>query len=106
MRLEPFVAEHGAFLAAILMAAVTYLWRGGGFFLMGFIKPHRRISAALAALPGSVIVATVLPIALRNGPAAWLALAAVIAVMAWRRYDLLAVAAGMATIVGLRAAGF
>jgi hypothetical protein len=35
-----------------------------------------------------------------------LALAAVIAVMAWRRYDLLAVAAGMATIVGLRAAGF
>jgi uncharacterized membrane protein len=102
---DPFLSTWGSLVAICGMALVTYLWRGGGYFLMGFIRPHPRLTRALVALPGAVIVATVLPIILRTGPLAAVALAVGLGVMAWRRNDLVAVAAGLATAILLRVAG-
>lgn len=99
------ISSWGSVVAIVGMALVTYLWRGGGYFLMGFIRPHPRLTRALVALPGAVIVATVLPIILRTGPLAAVSLAVALGVMAWRRNDLAAATAGLATAILLRAIG-
>jgi uncharacterized membrane protein len=87
------------------MAIPTYLMRIGGFWLMGRLPPSARLRRILEALPGTVMVATVVPILAREGVVAMLALAAAGAVMLVRRNDLLAVLAGMAAAAAARAAG-
>jgi hypothetical protein len=59
----------------------------------------------LAALPGSIVAATVLPIVFRNGPPAALAMAAVAAVMIFARNQFLAIAIGVAVAALARGAG-
>jgi uncharacterized membrane protein len=86
-----------ATLAAILaMAAVTYAMRAGGFWLMAHVPLTPRVRRILAALPGTVVVATVLPLVVRDGLPAMLAIAAACSAMLVRRNDFLAVLAGMA----------
>ena len=86
-----------ATLAAILaMAAVTYAMRAGGFWLMAHVPLTARVRRILGALPGTVVVATVLPLVVRDGVPALLAIAAACGVMLIRRNDFLAVLAGMA----------
>ena len=93
-------------LAAIaVMAVATYLMRAGGFWLMGHLPPSARLRRMLEALPGTVTVATVVPIVAREGLTAALAVAAAAAVMMVRRNDFLAVLAGMAVAALARAAG-
>ena len=93
-------------LAAIgVMAVATYLMRAGGFWLMGHLPPSPRLRRMLEALPGTVTVATILPIVAREGLTAVLAVAAAGAVMMVRRNDFLAVLAGMAVAALARAAG-
>jgi uncharacterized membrane protein len=87
------------------MAAVTLLLRLGGFWLMGYLPLTVRVRRMLDALPGSVILATVLPIAVKGGPVTMLALAGALAVMLVRRNDFLAVVAGMAVAAAARSAG-
>jgi uncharacterized membrane protein len=97
---------EGAVLAAILaMAVATYGMRAGGFWLMQHVRVTARLRRMLEALPGSVVVATVLPIMVREGPVAALAIAAAGAVMLVARNDLLAVVTGMAVAAAARAAG-
>ena len=95
----------GAFLAILAMAAATYFCRVSGFWLMGQVTLTPRMNRALAALPGSIVVATVLPIALRSGLPAVLAVAAAVAVMMVRRSELIALIAGLAVASGARALG-
>ena len=57
----------------------------------------------LNALPGSVIVAAVLPIVVRDGITAMLAIGAAVAAMLLTRRDIVAVVAGMAVAVAARA---
>ena len=59
----------------------------------------------LETLPGSVIVATVLPIVVRDGITAMLAIGVAMAVMLLVRRDILAVIAGMAVAASARAFG-
>jgi uncharacterized membrane protein len=59
----------------------------------------------LEALPGSVIVATVLPIVVRDGITAMLAIGVAVLVMLLVRRDILAVIAGMAVAASARAFG-
>jgi uncharacterized membrane protein len=93
--------------AAILaMAIATYAMRAGGFWLMGHVPLTRRVRRMLEALPGSVVVATVLPIIVRDGLAAALAISAAGAVMLIARNDLLAVITGMAVAAAARAMGW
>ena len=92
-----------ATLAAILaMAGVTYAMRAGGFWLMAHVPLTARVRRILAALPGTVVVATVLPLVVRDGAAAMLAIAAACGVMLVRRNDFLAVVAGMAAAAAAR----
>ena len=91
-------------VAAILaMGAATYAMRAGGFWLMAYVPLTPRVRRVLEALPGTVVVATVLPIVVREGVPAGLAIAAAGAAMLIRRNDLLAVLAGMAAAAAARA---
>jgi uncharacterized membrane protein len=97
--------EWGLLAAIVAMAVATYAMRAGGFWLMGHVPLTRRVRRMLEALPGSVVVATVLPIIVRDGLAAALAISAAGAVMLIGRNDLLAVITGMAVAAAARAAG-
>ena len=98
-------ADFGVLAAIAAMAVATYAMRAGGFWLMGHVPPSPRLRRMLEALPGSVVAATVLPIVVRDGMTAMLAIAAAGAVMLVRRNDLLAVVTGMAVAALVRGAG-
>jgi uncharacterized membrane protein len=91
--------------AILVMAAIVLLMRCGGFWLMGRVPLTPGVRRMLEALPGSIIAAIVLPIVVRIGPVAGLAVLAGALVMAWRRNEFLAVAAGVLAAVAARAAG-
>lgn len=101
--IEP--ADYGPLAAILAMAAATYAMRAGGFWLMTHVPLTRRVRRMLAALPGSIIAATVLPIIVGGGLVAMLAIVTAALVMVVRRNDFLAVIAGMSVAAGLRAAG-
>ncbi len=85
----------GTIAAILAMGVVTYAMRAGGFWLMGHVPLTARVRRMLEALPGTVVVATVLPITVREGLPAMLAIAAAVGAMMLRRNDFLAVIAGM-----------
>ena len=91
--------------AILVTAAIVLLMRWGGFWLMGRVPLTPRVRLMLEALPGSIIAAIVLPIVVRIGPVAGLAVLAGALVMAWRRNEFLAVAAGVLAAVAARTAG-
>ena len=90
-------------LVIAAMTAVNYAIRAGGFVLMGYIPLTPRVRSILNALPGAVVMAIVLPLMVRGGVPASAAVLISIAVMAWRRNDLLAVVCGMAAAALIRA---
>jgi uncharacterized membrane protein len=93
----------GASLAIFAMTIATYLCRASGVVLMSRVRITPRIERALRALPGSIVVATILPIALDGGLPAILALAAAIIAMSLLRLELAALAAGLAAVTLVRA---
>jgi uncharacterized membrane protein len=92
----------GFFAALAAMTLVVYATRIGGFWLIGRIKIGPRLRRMLDALPGAVIAATVAPLLLTGGPAAWLAVLASGATMIVLRNDFAAVMAGIATAAAVR----
>lgn len=99
------LGEVGPLLAIAAMAAATYLCRISGVLLMSRVRLTPAVERALAALPGSIVVATVAPIALRSGPDGIAGIAAGLLVMRLARNEVLALGAGLATAALLRAAG-
>ena len=100
--LEPI----GITLSALLgMGATTFLMRAGGFWLMAHVPLTARVHRMLEALPGSLVVAIVLPIVVKSGVAAFLAIAAAAAVMTLRHNGFLAVAAGLIVAALARSVG-
>ena len=93
-------------IAFAVMTAVTVASRLGGYFLMRYVDVTPRVRRMLDALPGSIIVAAALPVAVNGGPIVMVALAAAIAVSVLRRNDFLAVITGMAVAALARAVGF
>jgi uncharacterized membrane protein len=98
-------ADFGVLAAIAAMALATYAMRAGGFWMMRHVPPSGPLRKMLEALPGSVIVATVLPIVVRDGLTAMLAIGAAVAVMLVVRRDILAVIAGMAVAAAARGVG-
>jgi len=99
-----FIASPwGAILAIAGMTLVTFLCRIAGAVLMSRVRITPRIERGLRALPGSIILATILPVALDNGWPAIAALGAAILVMAATRIDLLGLATGLGTLSVIRA---
>lgn len=95
--------RYGVWVAIVALSVVTFLIRAGGFWLMGHIPLTPRLRRMLEALPGAVVVATVLPIVVRGGFASGVAIAGAVLIMALRRNDLLAVFCGLAIVAALRA---
>ena len=94
-----------AYVAIAGMAAATYLCRAAGVVLMSRVRLTPPIERALRALPGSIVVATVLPIAIKAGAPAIVGLTAAIATMSLTRHELPALIAGLLAISIVRAAG-
>ncbi|MFK5981138.1 MAG: AzlD family protein [Rhizobiaceae bacterium] len=86
----------------VVLAIVTYMTRMGGHVLLSrfkFIPP--RVDAALSAVPAAVITAIVVPPALTNGPAEFIAM--VVTVFAcFRLSPIFSMITGMVVLVVLR----
>ena len=98
-------ADIGAAGAILAMAGATYLTRISGFWLMGHVPLTARLRRMLEALPGAVVAATVLPIVMRTGMPAALAVSAALVAMIARRNEFLAIALGCIAAAAARAAG-
>ena len=72
----------GPYLVILAMAAVTYACRASGAVLMSRVRITPRVERALRALPGSIVVSTILPIAVQSGSAAFVGLCASLTLMA------------------------
>ncbi|HEX8167105.1 MAG TPA: AzlD domain-containing protein [Beijerinckiaceae bacterium] len=106
MTIDAFLAgPAGPYAAIAAMTLATYLCRASGVVLMSRVRLTPRVRRALAALPGSIVVATVAPLAAQAGLPAIAGVAAALATMIAVRTELAALAAGMATVAGLRALG-
>ena len=95
----------GPYLVILAMAAVTYACRASGALLMSRVRLTPHVERALRALPGSIIVATVLPIVVQSGPAAFVGLSASLTVMSVLRNELAALVAGLTAVILARVAG-
>ena len=93
----------GSTLVIASMALATYLCRIAGVAIMSRVRITPRIERGLRALPGSIIMATILPVALDNGPPAILALTATIAAMIATRNELVSLLAGLGALAVIRA---
>jgi branched chain amino acid efflux pump len=93
-------------LALAMMAAVTVASRLGGYWLMSYVTVTPRVRRMLDALPGSIIVAAALPVAVNGGAVVMFAIAAAMVVAIIRRNDFIAVITGMAVAALARAIGF
>ena len=99
------IFSSAAVAAILAMAAATYLMRVGGFWLMGHVPLTARMRKMLEALPGAVVAAIVLPVMVKTGAPAFLAIGATVALMVIRRNEFLALAAGIAVAAMARAGG-
>ncbi len=99
------IGAYGAFAAILAMATATHFIRFAGYWMMGHVPLTRRVRRMLDALPGSVVVATVLPIVVQGGSAAALGIGLVVALMLLWRNEFLAVIGGLAVVALMRAAG-
>ncbi|ABD06533.1 Branched-chain amino acid transport [Rhodopseudomonas palustris HaA2] len=99
------VLRSDVMMAFAVMTAVTVASRLGGFWLMRYVDVTPRVRRMLDALPGSIIVAAALPVAVNGGPIVMFALAAAMAVSIVRRNDFIAVITGMTVAALARALG-
>lgn len=105
--LDSIIASSwGSVLAIAAMALATFLCRIAGVVVMSRVRITPRIERGLRALPGSIIMATILPIVIDKGLPAYIALAATIVTMALTRRDIAALAVGLGTLSVIRALGF
>jgi uncharacterized membrane protein len=96
----------GPYLAIAGMTVATYLCRSGGVLLMSRIRLTPPVERALAALPGSIVAATIVPIAIRSGAAGIGGIVASVVVARLVRNELAALSAGLAVAASARAFGW
>jgi len=100
-----FSADRMFVLVVLGMAGITYMLRAGGYWVMGRLPITPRVRRGLEALPGAIIVSTVLPIVLQGGIAVALCIVVAAAVQVRMKKEYLAVFFAAAAAAGLRAAG-
>ena len=101
----PDAGPAGPAAAILAMAAATVFCRYLGYLMMGWIPLTPRVEGALEALPGSIVAATVVPLAIQSGPAAIAGVVASVLTARLLGSELAAIAAGMAVAAGARAFG-
>ncbi len=89
-------------VAILAMAAVTYLARISGFWLVRRVPLRGRLAAGLEAVPGAVLIALIAPLVLAEGLAESFA-AILVVLVALRAPTLIAVVVGVAAVALLRA---
>ena len=94
-----------AALAILAMGIASYVCRAGGFWMMGFVRPTRRVGAALKAIPIAVMGAVLAPAMARAGLPEAAGFAVAFLVMRFVGNDLLAVAGAVAAVAVLRSFG-
>jgi uncharacterized membrane protein len=103
---EDFIGgPWGASVAIGAMMAATYLCRASGVVMMSRVRITPRVERALRALPGSIVMATILPLASDGGPPAMISLGLTVVVMLLLRIEFLAIAAGLGAVALVRALG-
>ncbi|WP_305988063.1 AzlD family protein [Roseibium sp. MMSF_3544] len=100
-----FTADSMVLVAILGMAAVTYALRAGGYWIMGRVTVTPRIRRGLEALPGAIIVSTILPIVLQGGLVVGLCLIVAVGVQQRVKKEYIAVFCAAAAAAGLRASG-
>jgi uncharacterized membrane protein len=95
----------GPALAITAMALATFLCRIAGAVVMSRITITPRVKRGLRALPGSIVLATIGPVALDQGGGAIVSLAATVTAMVLTRREAIALAAGLGTLSLIRAFG-
>ncbi len=95
----------GPISAILAMAAATYLIRILGYWIMGRVPLTPFVRAALEALPGAIVVATIVPLVVRGGLSAWVGMACAAGTMIVVRRDVVGLAAGLAGAILVRALG-
>jgi uncharacterized membrane protein len=93
----------GAWLAIGVMVVMTVFAKTMGFWILGRVPLTPRLRRGLEALPGGVILATIVPITLESGPAGLLGVGVAMLVMVVTKKDWLAVALGLAAVAAHRA---
>ena len=88
--------------AIMAMTAFTLLNRWFGYWIMQFVPISGRVTAALEALPGAILISVVAPTALKAGPIG-VACVLATALFMWRfKNSSLAVLFGVAIVIALR----
>jgi uncharacterized membrane protein len=59
------------FLTIVSMASVTYLCRGGGYWLFRQLKPSPALQSILSYVPGALFVSFIVPEVLEGGLKEW-----------------------------------
>lgn len=95
----------GPATAIAAMALVTYVVRVLGYWIMGRVPLTPFMQAALDALPGAIVVATIVPLVVRGGLSAFVGMAAAAGTMMLVRRDIAGLAAGLAGVILIRMFG-
>lgn len=103
---EWLAGPFGPVLAILAMACVTYACRVSGVVMMSRLRVTPRVERALRAMPGSIIVATAVPVGVASGLPGIAGLLAAGITMALTRFELAAILAGIGTVAAGRALGF
>lgn len=90
----------------IVLGAVSYACRAGGFWLMRHVPRAERFEQALSAAPLAVMIGIVAPALARGGAAELAGVGVVALTTVLVRNELVAALAGVATVALARAAGF
>ena len=95
----------GPVTAILAMALATYAVRIAGYWIMGRVPLTPFVRAALEALPGAIVISTVLPLVVRGGASAWIGVVCAAAAMLVIRKDIAALAVGLGGVILVRALG-
>ena len=98
------IALDGLVVAVIAaMAIVTYATKVGGLWIVNHVDLSDRLYAGLSVLPGAIVIAILGPELAAGGPAEWAA-GGVVLLVTWRTESiLLALCAGVGSVVLFRA---
>lgn len=95
-------ARPDVIAAILVVGAVAYACRVGGFFLMRYVSLTPSVQAGLKAIPLSIVGAILGPVAANGGPPEWAGLTAAVGLMWLTRSDFLGVCGAIGAVALLR----
>ena len=98
--------DGGTLTIILVMTAAAAVCRYAGFAFMQLIPMTPRVRAGLDAIPLAVMIAIVLPPALKGGVPELVGLAITITATQFKANEFVAILAGMASVAALRAFGY